>query len=123
MVVLSLILLIPRQLADVKNLKPDSLKWFLYSGVGVSLSQMFRYLALGIAPVIIVQPLNALSLVFRVIFGYFINRDHEEFDRYVITGIFISFTGVLALTISSDFILTYIGAPDWVHQLANWQWP
>jgi len=35
-----------------------------------------------------------------MVFGYFINRDHESFDRHVILGIFMSFLGVLCLSLS-----------------------
>jgi drug/metabolite transporter (DMT)-like permease len=98
--VLALVLLIPSLLMQVRATQPQSLKWFAYSGVGVSFSQLFRYLALGVAPVTIVQPLQSLSLIFRMIFGYFINRDYESFDRHVIVGIFMSFLGVLALSLS-----------------------
>ena len=98
--VVALVLVIPGLLTQVRSIKPKSLKWFAYSGVGVSFSQLFRYLALGVAPVTIVQPLQSLSLIFRMIFGYFINRDHESFDRDVILGIFMSFIGVLCLSLS-----------------------
>jgi len=98
--VVALLMAVPSLLGQVRAIKPESLKWFAYSGVGVSFSQLFRYLALGVAPVTIVQPLQSLSLIFRMIFGYFINRDYESFDRHVIVGIFMSFAGVLALSLS-----------------------
>ncbi len=123
MLVLSLAFFIPSQLSNLKGIKKESFKWFMFSGVGSSFSQMFRYLALGIAPVTIVQPLQSLSLIFRMIFGHFLNRDHEQFDRYVVFGILLSFLGVLALTISSDFLLTFLNAPDWLAELAKWTWP
>ncbi|HSM20329.1 MAG TPA: EamA family transporter, partial [Hyphomicrobiales bacterium] len=96
----ALLLLIPGLFLQVRAIKPVSLKWFAYSGVGVSFSQFFRYLALGVAPVTIVQPLQSLSLIFRMVFGYFINRDYESFDRHVIVGILMSFIGVLCLSLS-----------------------
>lgn len=98
--VVAVLLLVPRLFFQVRAIKPESLKWFAYSGVGVSFSQFFRYLALGVAPVTIVHPLQSLSLIFRMIFGYFINRDHESFDAHVILGIFMSFAGVLCLSLS-----------------------
>lgn len=98
--VLACLLLVPGLFVQVRTIQPASLKWFAYSGVGVSFSQFFRYLALGVAPVTIVQPLQSLSLIFRMIFGYFINRDHESFDAHVILGILMSFLGVLALSLS-----------------------
>ena len=122
-IILLIILIVPSQLSDLKSLKKESFKWFMFSGIGSALSQMFRYLALSIAPVTIVQPLNSLSLIFRMIFGYFLNREQEKFDRFIVTGIFISFLGVLFLTISSEIIVAVFNAPDWVIKLSRLTWP
>jgi uncharacterized membrane protein len=101
----------------------ESVKWFTLSGVGVSFSHLFRYLALGLAPVTVVQPLQSMSLLFRMIFGYFINRDHESFDRYVIVGILLSFAGALSLSLSDDAVLRHLDLPDWLAEVATWRWP
>ena len=111
------------ELPDLIAIQRESFKWFMYSGVGVSISQMFRYLALGLAPVTIVAPLFSLSLLFRMIFGFFINRDYEQFDRYVIVGIFLSFFGAVSLTVPSDLVLQQFDLPDWLATLASWHWP
>lgn len=121
--VVALLLLIPSQLDETRRMNRESLKWFTLSGIGVSFSHLFRYLALGLAPVTVVQPLQSMSLLFRMIFGYFINRDHESFDRYVIVGIFLSFTGALSLSLSDDAVLRYIDLPAWLAEVAAWRWP
>ncbi|MFM2128844.1 MAG: hypothetical protein RL477_390, partial [Pseudomonadota bacterium] len=118
-----LLLAIPAQLAEARAMNRESAKWFTYSGVGVSFSHLFRYLALGLAPVTVVQPLQSMSLLFRMIFGYFINRDHEAFDRYVIVGILLSFLGALSLSLSDDSILRLLNLPPWFADLAAWRWP
>ena len=122
-VVVVVLLAIPSQLAEARRMNRESVKWFTLSGVGVSFSHLFRYLALGIAPVTVVQPLQSMSLLFRMIFGYFINRDHESFDRYVIFGILLSFTGALCLSLSDDSVLRLLDLPDWVARVAAWRWP
>jgi drug/metabolite transporter (DMT)-like permease len=122
-VVVALLLLIPSQLDETRRMNRESLKWFTLSGVGVSFSHLFRYLALGLAPVTVVQPLQSMSLLFRMIFGYFINRDHESFDRYVIVGILLSFAGALSLSLSDDAVLRYIDLPGWLAEVATWRWP
>ena len=96
----AILLVVPSQFAQVRSIDQQSLKWFAIAGTGVSFSQLFRYLALGVAPVTIVQPLQSLSLIFRMIFGYLINRDHEAFDSDTIIGILMSFLGVIALSLS-----------------------
>jgi drug/metabolite transporter (DMT)-like permease len=121
--VVVLLLAIPSQLAEARRMNRESVKWFTLSGVGVSFSHLFRYLALGIAPVTVVQPLQSMSLLFRMIFGYFINRDHESFDRYVIFGILLSFTGALCLSLSDDTVLRHLDLPDWLARIAAWRWP
>jgi uncharacterized membrane protein len=95
-----------------------ALPWFTLSAVAVWASQLFRYMALAIAPVTVVQPIQSLSLIFRMIFGFFINREHEALDRYVIGGILLSFTGALALSISDEIVTQYMTLPDWLVPLA-----
>ena len=78
-------------------MRGEARKWFFVSGMAVSFSQMFRYLALSVAPVTVTQPIQATSLIWRMVFGYFINREHEAFDRYVLIGLCLSFSGAFAL--------------------------
>lgn len=85
---------------EVKATERSNARWFLISGVAVFLAQMFRYLALAIAPVSVVASLMRLGLVFRLIFGYFLNRNYESFEPRVLLGIAISILGGLALTAS-----------------------
>ena len=122
-VVVIAILMIPRQLASIRNMDRHSLKWFAFSGLSVSFSQLFRYLALGIAPVSIVQPLLSLSLIFRMIFGFVVNRDHEQFDRHVIVGITLSFLGAIALSLSEPNLLASVNLPPWFAGVTAWRWP
>jgi uncharacterized membrane protein len=122
-VVVIVLLAVPSQLADARRMNRESVKWFTFSGIGVSLSHLFRYLALGLAPVTVVQPLQSMSLLFRMIFGYFINRDHEAFDRYVLVGFALSFAGALCLSLSDDTVLRYVSLPGWLADVAAWRWP
>jgi uncharacterized membrane protein len=90
------------------------------SGVFVFLAQMFRYLALAIAPVTVVTPIQRLSLVFRILLSTLINRDYEVFDTRVVIGMVISLAGALALTLSVDLVAEWLSLPPWV---ATWRWP
>jgi drug/metabolite transporter (DMT)-like permease len=122
-IVVAVCLLIPSNFMQVRNMNREALPWFTISAFAVWASQLFRYMALAIAPVTVVQPIQSLSLLFRMIFGFFINREQEAFDRYVIGGIILSFTGALALSISDEIVTQYIILPDWLAPLANWRWP
>jgi drug/metabolite transporter (DMT)-like permease len=121
--VVILILLAPTMRSEVLGTTRQSAKWFVYSGLGVSVSQLFRFLAIGLAPVTVVQPLQSLSVIFRMIFGYFINRDHEAFEGYVIIGILLSFLGALSLTLSVGAVTDYLALPAWLRDIVSWSWP
>ncbi len=86
--------------SSVMQMERSNARWFTISGVAVFLAQMFRYMGLAIADVSVVASIMRLGLVFRVIFGYFINREYESFSRRVLVGIVVSILGGVALTIS-----------------------
>ena len=121
--VVAVCLMIPRNFKQLGDINRTSLPWFTLAAVSVWVSHFFRYLALGIAPVSVVQPIQSTSLIFRMIFGYFINREHEALDRYVIGGIFLSFAGALALSISDEMVTQYFNLPAWLVPLTAWRWP
>ena len=92
----------------MRDLDRTARNWFAVSGVFVFVSQMLRYMALAVAPVTIVVPIQRLSVMFRVIFSWFINRDHEVITVQVLLGIAISLVGGLALTLSTDIVLSML---------------
>lgn len=83
-------------------------KWFALSGFIVFFSQIFRYMSLAVAPVTVVVPIQRLSPVFRVIFGWLINRDHEFFGFWVLLGIFLSMVGAIMLAMSTDLVIALL---------------
>jgi drug/metabolite transporter (DMT)-like permease len=121
--VIGLILLLPGNIAHVRALDPTAARWFSASGFFVFGSQLFRYMALAVAPVSVVQPVQRTSVVFRVIFAWALNRDHEVLSVPVLIGIGISLIGVLALTVSTEFVLAVIPLPDAVAAIARLTWP
>ncbi len=119
-VALALILILPGRLAHVMAVPRSAVKWFSLSGGFVFLAQMFRYLALAIAPVTVVTPIQRVSLVFRILLSTALNREHEVFDKRVVAGMVVSLMGALALTLSIDFVADFIDLPRWV---ITWTWP
>jgi len=115
-----ILLLIPGQLYHCLAIDRTAAKWFTVSGVFVFLAQMFRYLALAIAPVTVVTPIQRLSLVFRILLSTLINRDYEVFDARVVVGMVISLLGALALTLSVELVADFLSLPAWV---VDWRWP
>jgi uncharacterized membrane protein len=102
---------------------PVSKKWFAISGVLVGLSQMFGYMALAVAPVSVVTPIQRLSLVFRVFANSLLNREHEVIGGRVWAATAIALLGALALSISTDFVLAVLPLPEAMEAVLRWQWP
>jgi uncharacterized membrane protein len=104
----------------MRGLDTGSRGWFLASTVFVALSQLFRYLALAVAPVAVVVPIQRLSVVFRLIFNAMINREHEVFDGVVIGSILLAVLGAVALAGDTEYLLRAVGAPVfWIDWLAR----
>lgn len=119
----ALILLLPGQWRHVRAIDPGAAKWFAISGVCVCFAQMLRYMALAIAPVSVVTPIQRLSLVFRIYFGRLINPQHEVFGGRIIAATVVSLAGALALSVSTDLVQSLLPLPDWARAALNWQWP
>ncbi len=94
------------------TLDSGSRGWFLLSALFVAFSQLFRYLALAVAPVAVVVPIQRLSVVFRLIFNAMLNREHEVFDAWVIGSILLAVLGAVALAGDTQVMLTYLGLPE-----------
>jgi uncharacterized membrane protein len=107
--------------AYMKTLDRTARNWFALSGAFVFVSQMLRYMALAVAPVTIVVPIQRLSVVFRVIFSWMLNRDHEVITARVLASIAISVLGAFALTLSTDIVLSLFPA-EWADVLSV-EWP
>ncbi len=120
---ISLFAFVPGQIAHVRKLDARTCKWFIASGLTVMLSQMFRYLALSIAPVTVVQPIQRLSLVLRFYFGYLLNRDHEVFGSKVWISTAISLIGAIVLSISTEQAAAILPLPDWLIAFLRIEWP
>jgi uncharacterized membrane protein len=122
-VVMTLVLLWPGQLRHALAVKPESARWFTLSGVMVCVSQMFIYMALAVAPVTVVSPINRLTIVFRIYFSRMLNPRHEVFGGRVIVGTLISFAGAVALSLSTDLVASLLPLPDAVLSILKWHWP
>jgi uncharacterized membrane protein len=122
-IVIMLTWLKPGQFRHVISVQPTSIKWFLMSSVFVGFSQMFRYMALALAPITVVAPLQRSASVFRLIFNWLINRQYEIFERRLIAGIFVSVLGAVALSLSTEFVVAHVPLPDFIIDIIDWTWP
>ncbi len=113
----------PGQIAHVRKIDRHTRNWFIGSGLTVMLSQMFRYLALSVAPVSVVQPIQRLSLVFRFFFSYLLNREHEVFGGKVWISTVVALAGALLLSLSAEQVSAFLPLPAWLADLAKIEWP
>lgn len=100
-----------------------AVKWFTLSGLFVAVSQVLRYMALAIAPVSVVTPIQRLSVLFRIYFSALLNREHEELGNVVILGTVLSLIGALALSVSLQMVLAWLPLPHFLVTAAHWRWP
>ena len=122
-VVLAPVLIYPRFIAEVRSISLTTAKWFTLSGFVVCVSQILRFMSLTIAPVTVVAPIQQTTTKWRVIFGWILNKDYEDFSFWVLTGIGVSLLGALTLTLSVEFVITHMPLPDMLISIARWQWP
>jgi uncharacterized membrane protein len=120
-VVMALLLLWPGNLRHALAVKPESAKWFTFSGLLVGVSQMFLYMAMSLAPVTVVSPINRLSIVFRLYFSKLLNPEHEVFGGSIIVGTIVSLLGALLVSLRTEVVAGF--APDALLPIIHWHWP
>ena len=80
-----------RQLIGTMNVRYFRL--FGGAGISVFLAQLFRFFALSLADVTVVNPLQRMTAVFTLVLTYFVNRSLERLDWRVVAGVLVSFVG------------------------------
>jgi drug/metabolite transporter (DMT)-like permease len=119
----ALIMLLPSARRDIAAINRENLIWAAWAGVLVCVSQMFHYLAMALAPLTVVQPLMQFQVVFRTLFGWVINREHEVFSSGVIAAIVVSLIGAIFLSIDARAAIEWMNAPGWLRAALAWSWP
>jgi uncharacterized membrane protein len=120
---MGLFLLPPRQLRRALAVEREPAKWFTLSGILVAISQLFLYMAMSIAPVTVVSPINRLSILFRLYFSRLLNPQHEVFGGKVVLGTVVSLTGAVVLSLSVDAVQSWLPLPEPVLAALRWHWP
>jgi uncharacterized membrane protein len=116
-------LLPPGRLKHALAVEREAAKWFTLSGILVCISQIFLYMAMSIAPVTVVSPINRLSILFRLYFSRLLNPQHEVFGGGVVIGTIVSLLGAFALSLSLDQVTAALPLPDGALALLRWHWP
>ena len=110
--VIALMMLWPGQWRHVRSIDPVPAKWFVASGVLVTVSQMFFYMALVVAPVSVVMPILQLHLVFRFLMARLMNPHHEMFGGMMILATALSVVGAAALSLDPEFVIAHVTLPE-----------
>jgi len=111
-VVFSFLLLRPAVRRDIAGLKRENVPWFLCAALLVTASQGFVYASLAVAPLMVVTPILQLSLVFRVLLSWLINRKHEVLNAGVIVGSAAAIVGSILVSLHTDFVVSALDLPD-----------
>lgn len=111
------------QVGHCLDVKREAGQWFVFAAILVGASQLFRYMALALAPVAVVQPIQRLSGIFRVVFSTLLNREHEVLDNTVISATAVSIIGALLLSLSVDSVIAALPLPSWLAAVLRWHWP
>ena len=94
-VIATMLLLSDALRGNVAAVQRDNIRWFVYSGIFVAVAQGFMYAAVSVAPIMVVIPLLQSTLIFRLLFGRWLNPEHEVFGPRVIIGTVVSIIGCM----------------------------
>ena len=121
--VILIALLWPKNLTEVRAMSGRTAELFTLSAFCIGSSQLLRFMALGIAPVVVVSTIQQTTSIFQVLFAWIMNRNHEPFGIWVMLGIASSLIGAVALTLTTEFVLEMIDLPVDVQNFIRWTWP
>ena len=103
------ILALPRARTGGLVASGASLGWYVLSGVTVAASQLIGYMALALAPVSVVVPIQRISIVLRLGFARAFNREAEVFGKSMLLATLLSLTGALMIAVDPAHLEALIG--------------
>ncbi|MDA8610974.1 EamA family transporter [Alphaproteobacteria bacterium] len=103
------------------SMSREGLRWFLLSGFMIAVSQVFRYAALALAPVSVVVPIQRLSVIFRLLFNWYLNRQYERIEINIVIGIILSVFGAAALGVNTTAALNWLDPNPVIYSILNWR--
>ena len=121
--VIVLIMLLPGPRRDLVSMSTRSLRWFSGTSLMTAIAQMLLYLAMAVAPVIVVQPLLRFQTLASTIAGWYLNRHHESFDPRVLWAIGVSMIGAVLLALDAQTLARILDLPAGLAPLLAWRWP
>jgi uncharacterized membrane protein len=116
-----LFLVSPTLRRNLRGVHPESVRWFIYSGVFVAIAQGLFYSALALAPIMLVAPLMQLSLIFRFGFANTLTPHHELFGWHVIIGSALSILGACLVSVDTGMLLHMLHVPASIDAVLSWR--
>ncbi len=93
------VLVLPSVRRNLGGLDRLSGRWFMVGALAVVVAQMFRYMALSVAPVTVVAPLLRAGGLVLLPVSFLVNRQTESFEPRVLIAIAISLAGSLLIVL------------------------
>ncbi|MBM3940259.1 MAG: DMT family transporter [SAR202 cluster bacterium] len=84
----------------IGGLDGGSRTWLAVATVAITQGVMFRYMALAVAPVMLVVPLMRAGGIIRIPLTFLVNRRIESFDRLTVASMLISLAGGVILVLA-----------------------
>lgn len=106
---------------SLRSMSRSGLRWFLVSGFMIAISQVFRYAAFALAPVSVVVPIQRLSVIFRLLFNWYLNRQYERVETRIVIGIILSVFGAAALGVDTTAALDWLAPNPVIYSILNWR--
>ena len=78
-------------------------------------------MTLALAPVSVVVPIQRLSVIFRLLFNAYLNRQYERIDTSIVFGIMLSVIGAIALGVETKAALNWLGVGETMYKVLSWQ--
>jgi drug/metabolite transporter (DMT)-like permease len=119
--VFALFLIRPSVRRDIAQLKRENVPWFFYAAVLVTASQGFVYASLAVAPLMVVTPILQLSLVFRVLLSWLMNREYEVLNPSVLLGCAAAIIGSILVSLNTDYVVSALALPEAISSALLWR--
>lgn len=99
LVVAALVAVRPSELRGLFDIKWTHARWLVLTGIINGCAQLCLFIALTLAPVSLVVPIQRVAVVFRVLFSFLINRRLENFSVAVLAGTAVSLLGAVIISL------------------------
>jgi drug/metabolite transporter (DMT)-like permease len=94
-------LALPGRRELLTSMRPSTVRLFLGAGFFVAMAQMFRFVALSLAPVSVVTTLTRSGSIFTLGLSWIVNRHLELITPRTVAGAVVSVSGAVLLVLAS----------------------